>query len=68
MVFDVWTPQAAFERFGKTLLPILQGVGVDPGQPSVMPMYRVSVPSARVKAKKTSAAKVVRGRAGKKKR
>jgi hypothetical protein len=24
MVFDVWTSQAAFDKFGKTLMPILQ--------------------------------------------
>src|SRR5450631_2008162 len=34
MVFDVWTPQAAFNKFGKTLMPILQQLGVEPGQPS----------------------------------
>jgi hypothetical protein len=37
MVFDVWTSQAAFDKFGKTLMPILQQLGIDPGQPSVMP-------------------------------
>ena len=68
MVFDVWTSQAAFERFGKTLMPILQRVGVDPGQPSVMPMYKVIVPAAKGKAKKAPAKKAARGRAGKKKR
>ncbi len=34
MVFDVWTSQAAFDKFGKTLMPILQQLGIDPGQPS----------------------------------
>jgi hypothetical protein len=51
MVFDVWTSQAAFDKFGKTLLPILQGLGVDPGQPSVMPIHKIIIPPA----KKTSA-------------
>jgi hypothetical protein len=32
MVFDVWSSQAAFDKFGKTLLPILQQLGIDPGQ------------------------------------
>src|SRR5438045_1028503 len=41
MVFDVWTSQAAFDRFGKTLMPILQDLGIDPGTPSVMPMHKV---------------------------
>ena len=47
MVFDVWTSQAAFDKFGKTLMPILQGLGIDPGQPAVMPMHKVIVPTAR---------------------
>ena len=59
MVFDVWTSQAAFDRFGKTLMPILQQLGIDPGQPSVMPMHKVIVPPAkrafpRKRAKATS--------------
>ena len=48
MVFDVWTSQAAFDKFGKTLMPILQGIGVDPGQPNVMPIHKVIRPAARV--------------------
>ena len=58
MVFDVWASQAAFDKFGKTLMPIMQEIGVDPGQPSVMPMHNVVVPAkkaARAKlAKKSS--------------
>ena len=45
-VFDVWTSQAAFEAFGKTLMPILQTLGVDPGEPAVMPVHNVIVPPA----------------------
>jgi hypothetical protein len=48
MVFDVWSSQAAFDKFGRTLMPILQQIGVDPGQPSVMPVHRAIVPVARV--------------------
>jgi hypothetical protein len=40
MVFEVWTSQAAFDKFGKTLMPILQQVGIDPGKPMVMPMHK----------------------------
>ena len=47
MVFDVWTSQAAFDKFGKTLMPILQQLGLDPGQPSVMPVHKVIVPAAK---------------------
>ena len=32
-VLDVWESQEAFNAFGQTLVPILQDVGVDPGQP-----------------------------------
>ena len=47
MVFDVWASQAAFDRFGKTLLPILQELGIDAGQPQVMPINKVIVPPAK---------------------
>ena len=45
-VFDVWTSQAAFEKFGLTLMPILNQLGVDPGQPRVMEIHNVIVPPA----------------------
>jgi hypothetical protein len=47
MVFDVWTSQAAFDKFGKTLMPILQGLGIDPGQPMITPIHKVILPAAR---------------------
>ncbi len=40
-VFDIWESQAAFEAFGPTLLPILAGLGVDPGQPMVARVHNV---------------------------
>ena len=43
MVFDVWTSQAAFDKFGKTLMPILQQLGVESGEPQIMPMHNVIV-------------------------
>src|SRR5688572_17200662 len=59
-VFDVSAPQGAVDKFGKTLMPILQQIGVDPGQPSIMPVHKVILPAARVastrkRAKVTSA-------------
>src|SRR5262245_25606269 len=58
MVFDVWTSQAAFDKFGKTLMPILQQVGIDPGPPSVMPVHNVIVPPAKsASSKKKPAAR-----------
>jgi hypothetical protein len=46
MVFDVWTSQSAFDKFGKTLMPILQSLGVE-GQPVIMPVHKVILPAAR---------------------
>ena len=56
-VFDVWTSQAAFEAFGQTLMPIMQQIGADPGQPSVMPVHNVIVPPAAKRASKKPAPK-----------
>lgn len=58
-VFDVWTSQEAFEAFGRTLMPIMAGLGIDPGQPSVMSVHNVIVPPApkpKAPAKKKAAA------------
>ena len=38
MVFDIWDSQESFEAFGATLGPILAELGVDAGQPMVMPL------------------------------
>ena len=64
MVFEVWTSQAAFDKFGKTLMPILQQLGIDPGTPAVMPVHRVILPASKV----TSSGKQVKAPARKKKR
>jgi hypothetical protein len=40
-IFDVWESQEAFEAFGATLMPILGGLGVDPGQPMVSPVHNI---------------------------
>lgn len=52
MVFDVWTSQKAFDRFAKTLMPILQQIGLDAGQPQVMDVHKVIVPAPKAAAKK----------------
>ena len=41
MVYDIWESPEAFEEFGGTLMPILQEVGVDVGEPSIMMLHRV---------------------------
>jgi hypothetical protein len=40
-VFDIWESEAAFEAFGATLVPILTGLGVDPGKPMVARVHNV---------------------------
>ena len=57
MVFDVWTSPAAFDKFGKTLMPILQTLGIDSGQPAVMPIHKVILPPARAASLKKKHAK-----------
>ena len=59
MVFDIWTSQKAFDKFGKTLMPILQNLGIDSGQPNVMEMHKAIVPApkaATVKKRVTKSA------------
>ena len=41
MVYDVWDSAESFEKFGQTLMPILGEMGVDAGQPQVMPLHNM---------------------------
>lgn len=41
MVFDTWDSQESFDAFGQTMMPILAELGVDPGEPSVMPVHNI---------------------------
>jgi hypothetical protein len=43
-VFDVWESQAAFDAFGATLMPILSGLGADPGQPMIAEIHNTIEP------------------------
>lgn len=59
MVFDVWTSQAAFEKFGRKLMPIMSELGLN-AKPTIMPVHKVIVPAPRTPAglrKKPKAAK-----------
>jgi hypothetical protein len=40
-VFDIWDSQESFEAFGPTLMPIMKGLGADPGQPMVSPVRNI---------------------------
>ena len=55
MVFDVWSSQAAFDKFGKTLMPILQQLGISTGTPAVMPVHKVIFPAPKVTSPKKQA-------------
>jgi hypothetical protein len=38
MVYDIWESPEQFEAFGAMLMPVLGELGIDPGQPDVMPL------------------------------
>lgn len=40
-VFDIWESEESFQAFGATLVPILNELGADPGQPQVSPVHNV---------------------------
>jgi hypothetical protein len=42
MVYDVWESPETFEAFGQTLMPILAEVGIEAGEPAVLPVHRLS--------------------------
>lgn len=39
MVYDVWESQEAFDAFGQKLMPIVAELGIDVGEPAVMPIH-----------------------------
>jgi hypothetical protein len=39
-VYDVWESEEAFDEFGRTLMPILGGLGIE-GQPNVVPVHNM---------------------------
>ena len=40
-VFDVWESSESFDTFGQTLMPILQALNVDPGQPEMNEVHNI---------------------------
>lgn len=42
-VVDVWESPETFEEFGKTLMPILQELGIDAGEPEISEIHNVIV-------------------------
>jgi hypothetical protein len=41
MVYDIWESPESFEAFGATLMPIVAEVGIDVGEPTIMPIHRL---------------------------
>ena len=42
-VMDIWESMETFEKFGQTLMPILQEIGVDPGTPEIRPVQNTII-------------------------
>jgi hypothetical protein len=42
-VSDIWETHEDFQRFGQTLMPILQDAGVDPGAPEFIETHNTIV-------------------------
>jgi hypothetical protein len=39
-ILTVWDRPESFERFGQTLVPILQELGADPGEPEIYELHK----------------------------
>ena len=42
-VTDVWDNMEDFQAFGATLVPIMQSLGVDPGQPEIQEVNNIII-------------------------
>jgi hypothetical protein len=40
-VSEIWDSEQQFQAFGERLMPILSEVGIDPGQPEMMPVHNI---------------------------
>jgi hypothetical protein len=40
-VSDIWDSMEDFQAFGKTLLPIMQSMGLDAGEPAILKVHNV---------------------------
>ena len=40
LVSEIWDSQEAFEAFAGQLMPILEQVGIDPGEPTIFEVHR----------------------------
>jgi hypothetical protein len=42
-VTDIWDNMEDFQAFGQVLMPILQSLGIDPGQPDIKEVHNIIV-------------------------
>jgi hypothetical protein len=40
-VSEIWDSREQFEAFGERLMPILQELGIDPGEPELLEVYNI---------------------------
>ena len=40
-VSEIWDSREQLEAFGQRLMPVLQEVGVDPGEPEIMEIHNI---------------------------
>lgn len=40
-VSDIWDSMDSFERFGQTLKPILEELGINPGEPDIIEVHNI---------------------------
>jgi hypothetical protein len=40
-VFDIWDSQESLDAFGQTLMPIMAGLGAEPGEPMVSKVHNI---------------------------
>ena len=40
-VSDIWDKTENFEKFGPIVFPIMQGLGVDPGEPKIIAVHNI---------------------------
>jgi hypothetical protein len=40
-VSEIWDSREQFEAFGQHLMPVLADVGIQPGQPEILDVYKV---------------------------
>jgi hypothetical protein len=48
--FEIWDSADAFEAFGRLLMPIIAELGVQAGQPFIMPLHRLTQQASTVAA------------------